>query len=196
MPKTIHFWRGRLPHWEVEDRRYFVTIHLAGEIPREASDRIHAMASSVSSRDPEAGLRIQRLIFREMERWLDGAAKLRYLADPRIAAMVREAIAFRVKARIWEVFEYVLMPNHVHLFLKIAEGSLKTSIVNFKRWTAGRAAEILGIQGDCFWQREWFDHWSRSDEEDDKITRYIRENPVNAGLVRRHVDWPYGSWHQ
>ena len=154
------------------------------------------MASSVNSRDPEAGLRIQRLIFREMERWLDGAAKLRYLENPRIAAMVREAIVFRIKGRIWEVFEYVLMPNHVHLFLEIAEGSLKTSIADFKRWTAGRAAEILGIEGDRFWQREWFDHWSRSAEEDDKITRYIRENPVNAGLVRRYVDWPYGSWAQ
>jgi hypothetical protein len=32
-PETIDFWVGRLPHWEVVDGRYFVTIHLAGAIP-------------------------------------------------------------------------------------------------------------------------------------------------------------------
>ena len=39
-PKTIAFWTCRLPHWEVEDGRYFVTLHLAGAIPAVGRARI------------------------------------------------------------------------------------------------------------------------------------------------------------
>ena len=40
------------------------------------------------------------------------------------------------------------------------------------------------------------DHWSRSDEEDDKIIAYIRNNPVKAGLVQNYTDYQYGSWNK
>ncbi len=40
-PETIDFWVGRLPHWEVVDGRYFVTIHLSGAIPEAGHHRIH-----------------------------------------------------------------------------------------------------------------------------------------------------------
>lgn len=52
-------------------------------------------------------------------------------------------------------------------------------IVSFKRWTATQAAEIAGFDFRQFWQREWFDHWSRSLEEDDAIERYIRQNQTH-----------------
>ena len=29
-PTTVAFWCGKLPHWGIEEGRYFVTIHLAG----------------------------------------------------------------------------------------------------------------------------------------------------------------------
>ena len=31
-PETISFWRKQLPHWEVVDGLYFVTIHVCGAI--------------------------------------------------------------------------------------------------------------------------------------------------------------------
>ena len=71
---------------------------------------------------------------------------------------------------------------------------LKTTLTDFKRWTGHEAAKLLDLDADRFWRREWFDHWSRSDEEDDKIIRYNRNNPVKAGLVARYTDWPYGGW--
>ncbi len=194
MPETIAFWRGRLPHWEVEDGRYFVTIHLAGEIPREASDRIHAMVAGLEKSDPDARLKVQRLVFKEMEAWLDRTGTSRHLHDSRVAQMVTDAIAFRGQQRTWHVFEYVIMPNHLHLFFQMIEGRLKAVLEGFKRWTARRAAEVLSVDGGPFWQREWFDHWSRSDEEDEKIINYIRHNPVKAGLVKHFTQWPYGSW--
>ena len=107
--------------------------------------------------------------------------------------MVTEAIEFR-ENRIWKMFEYVVMPSHVHLFFELIEPGLKNHLEQFKRWTGHRAAKLLQLDEERFWQDEWFDHWSRSDEEDDKIVRYIRDNPVKRGLVAQYCDWPYGSW--
>ena len=115
--------------------------------------------------------------------------------------MVVEAIAFR-EGRDWQMLEFVVMPSHVHLFFEVTgnsnlstdESRLKAVIEQFKRWTGHEAAKLLSLDGTRFWQDEWFDHWSRSDEEDEKICAYIRRNPEKAQLVQSHLAWPYGSW--
>jgi putative transposase len=86
------------------------------------------------------------------------------------------------------------MPNHVHLFLELGKRGLKATIEHWKRWTSRQCLPLLGVAKERFWQREWFDHWSRSDQEDDRITGYIRNNPEKAGLVTDYRDWPYGMW--
>ena len=198
-PQTIAFWQGRLPHWEVEDGRYFVTIHLAGAIPLQGRQRLRELSESLRKLavkgSPEC-LRLQRMIFAEMERWLDRAETCEDLARPEVAEMVMEAIEHRARRGDWQVFEHVVMPTHVHLFFELTRYSLKAVLEDFKRWTGHRATAILGSAKQQFWQREWFDHWSRSDEEDEKIAAYIRRNPVQALLVHDHTEWPYGSWRR
>jgi REP element-mobilizing transposase RayT len=203
-PETIAFWRGRLPHWEVADGRYFVTIHLAGAIPLQGQKRVQAIADELRKaprQTEERRLQVQRRIFAEMELWLDRAEHVDHLRRSDVAEMIVEAIAFR-EGRDWHMFEFVVMPSHIHLFFEISGNSshgtnpsrLKTIVEQFKRWTGHEAARLLSIDKTRFWQDEWFDHWSRSDEEDEQICVYIRRNPEKAQLVQNHVDWPFGSW--
>lgn len=195
-PETIEFWIGRLPHWEVVDGRYFVTINLSGAIPQQGQQRI--LAASAELRAAQAShdqrLKLQRRIFAEMEAWLDRAERRTELADPRVAEMVAEAIEHRVQQGVWTMFEYVLMPSHVHLFFELGNERLKPALEGFKDWTGSRAARILRFDQERVWQKEWFDHWSRSDDEDERIVEYIRQNPVKAGLVADFSQWAYGSW--
>jgi putative transposase len=196
-PKTTAFWVGRLPHWEVEEGRYFITIHLAGAIPMDGRRRLRELseqARAVADKESPEWLALQRAIFREMELWLDRAEWNPKLKRPEVALAVMEAIEHRNRRNDWHVFEYVIMPTHLHLLAEIGARGLKEILEDFKRWTGHRAAQILGEDGDRFWQREWFDHWSRSDEEDEKIVAYIRRNPVKAGLVQDYRDWQYASW--
>jgi REP element-mobilizing transposase RayT len=195
-PETIAFWRGRLPHWEVAEGRYFVTLHLAGAIPQEGQDRIHQLAQEydeLAADDPDTRAQLQRHIYAEMESWLDRSEHVSHLQQPDVAHMLMESIAFR-HGRVWNVLEYVVMPNHLHLFFEMRDVGLKKSLEQFKRWTGHQAAKLLKFKDQRFWQDEWFDHWSRSDEEDEKIIEYIRQNPVKAGLIGNHLDWPHGSW--
>ena len=123
-PATTGFWRGRLPHWEVEDGRYFVTIHLAGAIPQQGIDRIRRLSERLDDRVHRKGheeqLRVSRVVFREMECWLDRSQDNRWLEVPLVAAVIMEAIQFRVNSGHWAVLQFVLMPNHIHLFLSIS----------------------------------------------------------------------------
>jgi REP element-mobilizing transposase RayT len=144
--------------------------------------------------DEQALLQLQRRIYSEMESWLDRTEYATHLARRDVAEMVIEALAHR-HGRIWDVIEYVVMPSHLHLFFSLIQPGLKNSLEQFKRWTGHQALKLMGGDAeDRFWQDEWFDHWSRSDEEDQKIVNYIRNNPVKAVLVRETVEWPYGSW--
>ncbi len=195
-PETLAFWYGRLPHWEVADGRYFVTLHLRGAIPEQGQVRIHSLSRAlhrIPPVDQEARLQLSRRIFAEMETWLDRVCRNAYLEEPSVAALVMEAVAFRHR-RKWNMLEFVAMPTHLHLFFEVLQGSLKTVMEQFKRWTGHNAAKLRNLDGNRFWQDEWFDHWSRSDEEDEKIVAYIRRNPEKAGLVANYADWPYGSW--
>jgi REP element-mobilizing transposase RayT len=193
-PETTSFVRKRLPHWEVFDGRYFVTLCRRGAIPPHAAAKIRRMRQPLESLQGGPLLEQRRQIFREMETWLDRAETVRDLVSPGLAAMLREAIGHRVECGEWAMFGYVIMPSHIHLFIKPLKQSLITSISAFKKWTGHQARQKLGSPRENFWAREWFDHWSRSPEEDARIVRYIRQNPVKTGLARDYQDWPYGSW--
>jgi REP element-mobilizing transposase RayT len=192
-PETISFWVGRLPHWEVEEGRYFITMRIAGALPRVAQQEIRAKSLELASfRNSKSldWLVKQRAMFVAMEKWLDNANTNLWLTKPTVAAMIVEAIQTREDRGDWKVHEFVIMGNHIHLFCEFRAKGMKRVMEDFKRWTGHRAAELISI-GDRFWQREWFDHWSRSDREDDRIINYIRNNPVKAGLVKQWQDWDW-----
>jgi REP element-mobilizing transposase RayT len=196
-PETLAFWMGRLPHWEVEDGRYFITVHLAGAIPAQGRNRLRQIAAQLrqaKDRNAPEWLQIQRAIFVEMERWLDRAEWNPHLQRRDIAEIVADAIEHRHHRGDWHIFEYVIMPTHIHLFCEIGSRGVKAVLEDFKRWTGHRAAKLIGTNDDRFWQREWFDHWSRSDEEDERTILYIRKNPERASLVKDYREWPYASW--
>jgi REP element-mobilizing transposase RayT len=187
-----------LPHWQVAEGRYFATIHLHGSIPAEGRQRIRQLgeqfrsANAKLTEEKNHALELSRKIFAEMEKWLDRLTPLHHLQQPEFAEMVTEAIQRRRDRRNWEMFAYVVMPGQIHLFFEMnGELSLKCELEEFKRWTGHCAAKMdKQFQGRRFWQTEWFDHWSRSDEEDEQIARYIRRNPVKAGLVEHLEEWP------
>ena len=123
-----------------------------------------------------------------MERWLDSNHSVIHFKQSDLCEMVVEAIQFRQRKAVWEIFSFVVMPSHIHLFFELNdELSLKRELEEFKRWTGHQASKLNpSFSARRFWQSEWFDHWSRSDEEDDKIVRYIQNNPVKARLAK-HV---------
>ncbi|MCJ8329540.1 MAG: transposase [Lentisphaeria bacterium] len=187
--QTLSFWRGHLPHWEIVDGIYFITIHIKGAIPQEGLDRIRNLSSSLESSINKDHFKIQRQIFKDMEHYLDNAERNAILHKPEIADILTNGIEYLEKENKWEMINYVIMPNHVHLFCKF-NSPMKKLLINFKKWTARKIQKEIGQSGD-FWQTEWFDHWSRSASEDEKIKLYIKQNPYKAKLLKTDEVWPY-----
>ena len=76
------------------------------------------------------------------------------------------------------------MPDHLHGLFGFPGSKPMTKVISdFKSWLAKQC----GIQ----WQRDFFDHRLRNLESATEKARYIRMNPVRAGLAANPQDWPY-----
>jgi len=124
--------------------------------------------------------------------------RVRLLDDPDIQDAF-EAYAYRGVDLGAAVGRYVLMPDHVHLFVRIAE---KMQLSQWMKGLKRHLDKVLVKQGhtppqvpntklQSFWQPGFFDHVLRSDESYQEKWIYVSENPIHAGLVERVEDWPY-----
>jgi len=84
------------------------------------------------------------------------------------------------------------MPNHVHVVMT-PKAPLPRVVGWLKAATANRANRVIGRTGKPFWQREYFDHWIRTQKELGRAIDYVERNPVSAGLAARPEDWPWSS---
>lgn len=92
--------------------------------------------------------------------------------------------------RIW-VGRYVLMPDHLHLFVAFAPHAppLSEWMKALKRSLA-RTLSRARVPAP-YWQKGFFDHVLRSEESYNLKWTYVRENPVRAALVWDADEWPY-----
>jgi REP element-mobilizing transposase RayT len=80
---------------------------------------------------------------------------------------------------------WVIMPDHVHWLFQLGENtSLSAVIKAFKGRTALALNSHVKRQGSI-WQRGFYDHAVRRDEDIKHLARYIVANPLRAGLVEQ-----------
>jgi hypothetical protein len=85
------------------------------------------------------------------------------------------------------------MPNHVHtLFSSEAGWTLSQIAHSWKSYTANECNRLLKRKGE-FWQRETFDRYIRNEQHYENVVKYIKHNPVKAGLCARPEDWRWSS---
>ena len=90
------------------------------------------------------------------------------------------------------VGRYVIMPDHLHLFVCGPDDFELGKWIGLLKQFLGKAIEYKQ-SNDPIWQRGFFDHVLRSEENCGHKWNYVRENPVRAGLVARSEDWPYAG---
>jgi len=81
--------------------------------------------------------------------------------------------------------EFVAMPNHIHGIVVLAYGggaassapTLGRVVRAFKSISAIEANRVLGLSNRPFWQRNYYEHVIRGEEELNATRQYIRDNP-------------------
>jgi REP element-mobilizing transposase RayT len=87
------------------------------------------------------------------------------------------------------IYAYCLMPDHVHLLVGITRGAALGGFVGPWKSLCYQARCRMGNR-DAFWQRSYFDHALRSDEDLRAAALYILLNPVRKGLVKDFRSYP------
>jgi putative transposase len=105
---------------------------------------------------------------------------------PEIGQAILDSVRLRNEHKTWFCSVAVLMPDHVHLVLDFPE---EIPMAKAMRDWKSYLAKIHGI----VWQRNYFDHRLRGDEQFGAKAEYVFLNPARAGLIDKAAKWPY-TW--
>lgn len=123
----------------------------------------------------------------------------------RHAADLREVIRRVRKDHPFVIDAAVVLPEHLHMIWTLPADDADFST----RWSLIKAGLSRRIPPEEFrsvsrvsrgergiWQRRFYEHLLRDEDDFAAHVDYIHYNPVKHGHVERPVDWPYSSIHR
>jgi len=172
---------GYLPHCDKPGLVQLVTLRLVDSLPASRRGEWEHLLKIEDVRERR----------KELESYLDRGVGECWLRDPRVAGVVEEAVRFHHGAR-YELLAWCVMPNHAHVLVHVWDWPLAKMLQNWKSISAIAANKLLK-RGGAFWQREYWNVFMRSEEQEKWAIRYIEGNPVKAKLCRVVEDWQFSS---
>jgi hypothetical protein len=141
--------RGRLPHWELDNAFYSVTIRLDDAIPHEILvDLLHERDRSISRASTDAERRaIDRMFDLRIDYFADQGYGACHLGRPEAADVVEHALRHFDGDR-YSLHAYAVMPNHAHVLFCLFRGSdLARTMHSLKSYTSNRSTRSWGGRG-------------------------------------------------
>ena len=95
--------------------------------------------------------------------------------------------------QVW-VNKFVIMPDHIHMLLQIDTGTgdpsptLGNIVGWFKYQVTKRVNKVLETPGERIFQRSYYDHVIRNQQDYDEIWQYIENNPKGWILKNRGLE--------
>ena len=93
-----------------------------------------------------------------------------------------------------EIEKYVLMPDHIHMIIRLDNGSMwaSTPTDRPKNRIASivRSIKVLATKeiGESIFQRSYYDHVIRNQQDYNEIWEYIENNPPKWAMTKRRVN--------
>ena len=122
---------------------------------------------------------------------------------------LREAIEKTQSRRPFETVAFCLLFDHLHCIWKLPKADADFS----RRWSSIKgqfSEEYLSLGGQrkqvsssrarkgevCIWQRRFWEHQIRTENDLQRHVDYTHYNPVKHGLVQQVEDWPWSTYHR
>jgi putative transposase len=188
----------RLPHWSQAGAVCFLTWRTNDSMPKDIldgwfGDRGRWLAKhGIRADDPRWKIKLARLdpavvrafLDKFWNRWhddLDACHGRCVLRRPELATIVANSL-LHFDGERYEILDYVVMPNHVHVLAAFAnEEAMLAQCESWKHYTSVQINRRLGEKGR-FWQTDGFDHLVRTAIQFEYLRNYIRDNPRRARL--------------
>ena len=112
-------------------------------------------------------------------------------ADPEPARITLCCLIDHAQTLDYQLFAFCLMPDHLHLLCQPLQDTvpLQTFVGRFKGASSRRLTPFK--PQSRLWQRGFYDHVLRAEEDLWALARYIAENPVRKGIVTSYEDYPF-----
>ena len=131
------------------------------------------------------------------------------LCNDDIRLALREAIQTVRTQHPFSVDAWILLPDHLHCIWTLPAGDRDFSIrwAKIKRFVTQHCRAAYPPQGPVMaskrrrnegtlWQRRFWEHTVRDDQDLTHCLDYLHWNPVKHGYVNRVADWPYSTFHR
>ncbi|MFA5242651.1 MAG: transposase [Sulfuricella sp.] len=118
---------------------------------------------------------------------------------------LRSAFRYTRDRHPFTVDAIVVLPEHLHAVWTLPEGDndfalrwrlIKTMFSRTIPGTEPRSASRQEKGERGIWQRRYWEHTIRDEEDFSRHVDYIHINPVKHGLVGRVADWEFSSFHR
>jgi putative transposase len=116
--------------------------------------------------------------------------------------VLRHAVKEIRHAHPFQIIAMVVLPDHLRAIWQLPESdadfSLRWPLIKAKFSKAMPKFELISGSRQSkrergIWQRRFWEHQIRNDNDLEKHVAYIFNNPVKHGYVKRASDWPYSS---
>ena len=140
----------------------------------------------------------------EDENYLVAHSSTLTLIDPEGRVQMRSAVQTTRAAHPFDIEAWVVLPDHLHCVWRMPTGdgdfSTRWRLIKarFSRTlpASPRTLSQAGRGERGIWQRRFWEHHIRGEEELAALVSYCWHNPVKHGLVRHPGNWPYSSYHR
>lgn len=127
--------------------------------------------------------------------------RIKILADEKYLSIFWSVLKKAQLLHPFHLFAYVIMPDHFHWIMQLPEENPNFSepMHSIKRNLTWEFKKELGVNQFQLWQRGFWDHVIRDDEDLKQHFDYIHWNPVKHGYVNDPIDWGASSfefWYQ
>ncbi|MGJ5178665.1 REP-associated tyrosine transposase [Bradyrhizobium oligotrophicum] len=119
--------------------------------------------------------------------------------------LLRSSVATTRKRYPFEIDAFVVMPDHLHAVWTLPPGDadfstrwrlIKSRFARELPRTESLSSVRLANQERGIWQRRFWEHLIRDEDDYARHVEYCYINPVKHRLVSRVVDWPHSSFHR
>lgn len=115
----------------------------------------------------------------------------RILQSERNAELLIDVLRSLVAERKFELRDFVIMPDHLHLILTVHDGmTIEKAMQMIKGRFSHRMSHELGYKGEV-WHRGFTEAQVMNRVSFEKYRDYIAQNPVKAGLAPAVDEFPY-----
>ncbi len=117
--------------------------------------------------------------------------------DPDNVSLLRAAFKHIMVTRPFTIDAIVVLPDHLHCLWRLPEldDDFSSRWREIKKYVSKRigGAGIRAKEKDI-WQRRFWEHTVRNENDWQRHMDYIHYNPVKHGLVLSPAQWPYSSF--